>query len=211
LGVIAGYTQKEINGQPVYDENGFPERSDGFSVLALGRHPISAGFSNNFSYKNFSLSFLIDMRSGGNMMSGTNLGLYGTGLHKGTLEGREGGLSVSGVNEAGEPATWQIDRDQLQQYYARYGQITNNFIYDASFAKLRELSIGYNLPATLLAKTPLSSLRISAVGRNLLLLWSNVPNVDPESGYTASGNSQGLEYFSMPSVRNFGVNLSASF
>ncbi|MFT7309007.1 MAG: TonB-linked SusC/RagA family outer membrane protein [Spirosomataceae bacterium] len=211
LGVIAGYTQKEINGQPVYDENGFPERSDGFSILALGRHPISAGLSNNFAYKNFSLSFLIDVRSGGSMMSGTNLGLYGTGLHKGTLEGREGGLTVSGVNEAGEPATWTIERDQLQTYYGRRNQITENFIYDASFAKLRELSIGYSLPASLLAKTPLTTLRISAVGRNLLLLWSNVPNVDPESGYTASGNSQGLEYFSMPSVRNFGVNLSASF
>ena len=144
-------------------------------------------------------------------MSGTNLGLHGVGLHKGTLEGRDGVLTVSGVNEAGEPTTWQIDRDQLQTYYARYRQITNNFIYDSSFGKLRELSIGYNLPASLLAKTPLTNLRVSAVGRNLLLLWSSVPNIDPESGYSASGNSQGLEYFSMPSVRNFGVNLSASF
>jgi hypothetical protein len=211
LGVIAGYKQKEIDGQLVYDENGFPERADGFSILALGRHPISAGLSNNFAYKNFSLSFLIDLRSGGNMMSGTNIGLNGAGLHQETLAGREGGLTVSGVNEAGEPATWQVNRDQLQAYYGRYRQITNNFIYDASFAKLRELSIGYSLPASLLAKTPLTTLRISAVGRNLLLLWSNVPNVDPEAGYTASGNSQGLEYFSMPSVRNFGVNLSASF
>lgn len=211
LGVIAGYTQKEINGQPVYTEQGYPVRSDGFEILALGRHPISAGFSNNFAYKNFSLSFLIDMRSGGNMMSGTNLSLYGVGLHKGTLEGREAPLTVTGVNQQGEPLTRTIAREQLQAYYGEYNQITENFIYDASFAKLRELSIGYNLPSSLLAKTPLTSLRVSAVGRNLLLLWSNVPNVDPEAGYTASGNSQGLEYFSMPSVRNFGVNLSAQF
>ena len=52
---------------------------------------------------------------------------------------------------------------------------------------------------------------LSAVGRNLFLLWSSVPNVDPESGYTASGNSQGLEYFSLPTTRNLGFNLSATF
>lgn len=211
LGVIAGYKQKEINGQLVYDENGYPERGDGFEILALGRHPISAGFSNEFSYKNFSLSFLIDMRSGGNMMSGTNLGLTGVGLHKQTLEGRETGFSVSGVNQAGEPSTWTIAPENVQQYWGRYNQITNNFIYDASYGKLRELSIGFNVPTSLLSKTPITNLKISAVGRNLAILWSNVPNIDPESGYTASGNSQGLEYFSMPSVRNLGFNLSASF
>lgn len=211
LGVITGYKQKEINGQPVYDENGYPERGDGFEILALGRHPIAAGLSNEFSYKNFSLSFLLDMRSGGSMMSGTNLGLTGVGLHKQTLEGRETGLSVSGVNEAGEPTTWTIAPENIQQYWGRYNQITNNHIYDASYGKLRELSIGYSLPASLLSKTPLTNLKISAVGRNLAILWSNVPNIDPESGYTAAGNSQGLEYFSMPSVRNLGFNLSASF
>jgi hypothetical protein len=179
--------------------------------LALGRHPISAGLSNEFAYKNFSLNFLLDMRSGGSMMSGTNLGLNGVGLHKETLEGRGTGITVSGVNAAGEAQTWNIDPDKIQAYWGRYRQITNNYIYDSSYGKLRELSIGYSIPASILNKTPLTSLKISAVGRNLAILWSSVPNIDPESGYTASGNSQGLEYFSMPSVRNLGFNLSASF
>jgi len=211
LGVIAGYKQKEINGMPVYDENGYPERGDGFEVLALGRHPISAGLSNEFTYKNISLSFLIDMRSGGNMMSGTNLGLSNIGLHSQTLEGRETGFEVSGVNESGEAQTWNIAPENVQQYWGRYGQITDNFIYDASYGKLRELSIGFNIPAKFLSQTPITNLKLSAVGRNLAILWSNVPNIDPESGYTAAGNSQGLEYFSMPSVRNLGFNLSANF
>lgn len=210
LGVIAGYKQKMINGQPVYDVDGYPVRGD-FEMIALGRHPISAGLTNSFSYKNFTLSFLIDMRQGGSMMSGTNLGLYGVGLHKGTLEGRESGLTVTGVTEAGEPNTWQIAPTDVDQYYSRYGQITENFVYNSSFGKLRNLSFGYRIPAKLLEKTPLNSLKLSAVGRNLAVLWSNVPNIDPESGYTASGNSQGLEYFSMPSTRNLGFNLSASF
>jgi hypothetical protein len=151
------------------------------------------------------------MRQGGSMMSGTNLGLYGVGLHKGTLPGRESPLVVSGVTETGEAKTWEIPRDRLQLYYARYAQITENFVYNSSFGKLRELSIGYGIPKRWLEKTPINSLKLSAVGRNLFLLWSSVPNVDPESGYTASGNSQGLEYFSLPTTRNLGFNLSATF
>ncbi|MCR9065609.1 MAG: SusC/RagA family TonB-linked outer membrane protein [Cytophagales bacterium] len=210
LGVIAGYSQKTIDGQPVYDADGYPVRGD-FEMLALGRHPISAGLSNSFSYKNISLSFLIDMRSGGNMMSGTNLGLYSAGLHQGTIPGREDGLVISGVNEAGEATTWNIAASDVDQYYTRYTQITENLIYDSSFGKLRELSLGYSLPSSLLAKTPFVSAKLSAVGRNLAILWSSVPNIDPESGYTADGGSQGLEYFSMPSTRNLGFNLSLSF
>jgi hypothetical protein len=145
------------------------------------------------------------------MMSGTNLGLSNIGLHSQTLEGRETGFEVSGVNESGEAQTWNIAPENVQQYWGRYGQITDNFIYDASYGKLRELSIGFNIPAKFLSQTPITNLKLSAVGRNLAILWSNVPNIDPESGYTAAGNSQGLEYFSMPSVRNLGFNLSANF
>ncbi len=210
LGIIAGYKQKEINGQPVYDADGYPVRGD-FQILAQGRHPISAGLSNSFSYKNLSLSFLIDMRSGGSIMSGTNLGLYGVGLHKGTLEGRDGGLTVSGVNANGEAQTWNIPVEKVQTYYGQYAAITQNFVYDASFGKLREISLGYNIPSSLLKKTKLQSVRLSAVGRNVAILWSNVPNIDPESGYSAIGGAQGLEYFNAPSTRNLGFNLNASF
>ena len=211
LGVIAGFKHKQVNGQPVYDDNGWPVRSDGFEILALGRHPISAGLSNTIRFKNFTLSALIDMRSGGSVMSGTNLGLNSVGLHQMTVPGRETGFEVSGVTASGEPKTWTITPDNVQNYWGRYRQITENFIYDASFGKLRELSIGYNLPSSLLKNLPIQNLRLSAVGRNLAILWSNVPNIDPESGYSASGNAQGLEYFNMPSVRNLGFNLSASF
>lgn len=210
LGVIAGYKQATIDGVPVYSDAGYPVRGD-FEKLALGVHPISAGLSNTFSYKNLSLSFLIDMRQGGSMMSGTNLGLHSAGLHKGTLPGREDGLTVTGVTADGEAKTWQIAPSDVDQYYTEYRTITENFIYDSSFGKLRELSIGYSLPANLLAKTPFASAKLSAVGRNLALLWSSVPNIDPESGYTNAGGAQGLEYFAMPTTRNLGFNLALSF
>lgn len=210
LGAIAGWKQMELNGQKVYDADGFPVRGE-FELIAPGRHPVSAGLNNSLTYKRFNLSFLVDMRSGGSLMSGTNVNAYNFGVHKETLPGRQGGLTITGVDEEGQAQTWNIAPEDVDNYYNRVAQITENFVYDASFAKLRELSLGYSLPSSVLAKTPIESLRFSIVGRNLALLWSNVPNIDPESGYTNSGNSQGLEFFSMPTTRNFGFNLSASF
>lgn len=210
LGLIAGYRHQTINGQKVYDANGYPVRGD-FEVLGEGRHPLSAGISNSFRYKDFNFSFLVDMRSGGSLYSGTNVIAYAFGMHKETLPGREEGLTITGVDETGAALSVQIPAADVQQYYGRYNDITEYFVYDASFGKLRELSIGYNVPRTMLTNLPIESLSISAVGRNLLLLWSKVPNIDPESAYTVGAGSQGLEYFAVPTVRNFGFNLSMSF
>jgi TonB-linked SusC/RagA family outer membrane protein len=210
LGLIAGYTHMTIDGQKVYDENGYPVRGD-FEVLGEGRQPLSAGLSNSFRYKNFTLDFLIDIRSGGSLYTGTNVIAYAFGMHKETLPGRETGLTVSGVDAEGSPLTVEIPVENVDNYYNRYNDITEYFVYKASFAKLRQLSIGYNFPSSLLAGTPIKTASLSFVGRNLLLLWSDIPNVDPESGYTASSGSQGLEYFALPPVRNFGFNLSVSF
>ncbi|MFN5813981.1 MAG: hypothetical protein ACK46B_07670, partial [Bacteroidota bacterium] len=66
-------------------------------------------------------------------------------------------------------------------------------------------------PASMLKKTPFESASLSVVGRNLLVLWSKVPNIDPESSYNTNGNSEGLEFFAMPQTRSFGVNLAVNF
>ncbi|MEM9676217.1 MAG: hypothetical protein AAF992_26740, partial [Bacteroidota bacterium] len=71
-------------------------------------------------------------------------------------------------------------------------------------------SVGYSLPTSLLSNTPLQSVRLSFVGRNLLLLYTNLENVDPESTYNNT-NSQGLEYFGVPQTRSYGFNLKVGF
>ncbi|MFY0650576.1 MAG: SusC/RagA family TonB-linked outer membrane protein [Cyclobacteriaceae bacterium] len=210
-GLITGYKHKMINGEKVYDANGFPVRSDGFEILGEGRQPFSAGLTNNLRYKNFDMSFLIDMRSGGSIMSGTNVLAYGFGMHKETLPGRESGLTVTGVDGDGAPLTVNIAPEDVDNYYGEYNNITEYFVYDASFGKLRQLSIGYSVPKSMLEGTPFNSVNLSFVGRNLLLLWSNVPNIDPESGYTNSTRGQGLEFFALPATRSFGFNLAVSF
>jgi TonB-linked SusC/RagA family outer membrane protein len=218
LGMIAGFKQQQINGQPVYDANGYPVTTSGYETIAQGRHPVSGGITNNFTYRGFRLMFLIDFRSGGSMMSGTNYFAYQNGLHKNTLAGRDGSLTVTGVTPEGAPGTWTIPADPsdptkylIDNYWQRYAQVSENVVYDASFGKLREFSFGYTFNKAFLEKTPFESLSLSVVGRNLAILWSNVPNLDPEAAYTTSGGSQGLEFFSVPANRSIGFNLSANF
>lgn len=219
LGMIVGWKHRtNAAGQKFYDANGYPIRSAAPEIIGMGRNPISAGFSNSFKYKNLSLSFLVDIRKGGSIFSGTNRYAYQIGLHKETLAGREGDLKVSGLlfdqatnKETDTKLEVTIPKDRIDDYWSAYGNITENVVYDASYAKLRELSFGYTLPRKFLTKTPFESIGISIVGRNLALLWSNVPNIDPESGYTVASGAQGLEYFALPQTRNVGVNISVNF
>ncbi len=132
----------------------------------------------------------------------------------------DAGLVVPGVLELTDTngnVTYQQNARPVnpQDYWSSlYGDDTTPepFIYDASYVKLRELSIGYSFPKDILEKTKIGidQLKISFVGRNLFVLYSNVPNIDPESTYT-SGNGQGFEYGSLPYRRSYGFNLQVSF
>ena len=211
LGYIIGFKHKTTaSGVKIYDKDGYPIRSAAAEQIALGRHPISGGFNNTFKYKNWKLDMLVDFRQGGSIVSATNYFAYAYGRGKETLEGRDG-LTILGADESGNSKTWNIPKENVDNYYSRLGQITENIVYDASFGKLRQLALSYAVPAKFLAKSKFENLTFSLVGRNLALLWSNVPNIDPESGYTSAGNAQGLEYFAMPQTRSFGFNLSVNF
>ena len=215
--VIVGFKHQTIDGQKVYDEDGLPVRDNKQYVLGEGIHPFTGGINNSFTWKNWNLSFLFDFKAGGDLYTGTNVTAYGNGLHKATLEGREDGLTISGVDAEGQPNTWNIpgrsdDPSEIiaQDYYGRYNDITEYFVQDASFIKLRQLVFGYNFPRTLLQNTPLTAVSISFVGRNLWLAYSNIDNVDPESTYTTA-NGQGLEWLGVPQTRSFGFNLNVKF
>ena len=81
---------------------------------------------------------------------------------------------------------------------------------DASFAKLRQVSIGYRFPSSLLDNTPIQSASLSFVGRNLAVLFDDIENVDAESTYNNS-NAQGLDYYALPQTRSYGFNLVVTF
>ena len=223
FGVLAGWVQKRSpDGQPVFEPNGAPVQSDRMEVIGNGIPDWTGGINNSFTYKGFNLSALVDFRLGGDIYSGTNVRLTQWGLHKQSLQGRLGEepLTVSGVVQAGTDASGNpiyesfnktLSPGEANNYWVQMGnRVQDHFIYDGSFAKLRQITFGYNFPRRILDRTPLTALNLSFVARNLSILWKNVENIDPESGYS-SNNGQGLDYFGMPQTRTFGFNLRAAF
>lgn len=217
-GTITGFVQKtDPNGNLVYTSEGRPVRSEGQEILGQGVADFSGGLSNTFSWKGINLDFLIDFKSGGSIHSGTNVRLTQWGLHQQTLQGRlnQEPLGITGVVENTDgtfsPINAVLTEEQAQNYWNDLGNnAQENFTYDASYGKLRQVSLGYSLPRKMLTSTPLQAVSLSFVGRNLAILWSNVPNIDPESSYT-NNNSQGLDYFGFPATRSYGFNLKVTF
>jgi TonB-linked SusC/RagA family outer membrane protein len=226
FGMITGRVQRRTeDGRPIFFADGRPVGSKGYEIIGNGVPDWTGGLNNSFSYKQFNMSFLIDFKLGGDLVSGTNMRMTAAGLHKQTLQGREGEapLTVSGVTETGKDANGDpiyedfsltLNPQQAQNYWGsvqgEINGVTDMFLYDASFAKLRQVTFGYNFPRQLLDKTPFRNLNLSFVGRNLAILFKNVENIDPESSY-ANGNGQGLDYFGFPATRTYGFNLRAQF
>lgn len=217
-GELVGYKYKRHNGQIVY-ENGIPQRADELSSLGNGVYNFTGGWSNAFKYKNFSLSFLLDFKVGAKLFSGTNYSLYSEGLHKNTLVGRTaenpgGSVVGAGVMLDGSgnyvPNTVAVD---AQTYYSGISRnnIAEEFVYNANFLKLRELSLGYEFSQTMLTKLKVvKGLNVSLVGRNLWTIIKHTDNIDPEAAYNNS-NGQGLELNGYPATRSIGFNVNVKF
>ncbi|SKC17758.1 SusC/RagA family TonB-linked outer membrane protein [Dyadobacter psychrophilus] len=220
FGMITGRVQKlSPDGQPVFYSDGRPVGSAGYEVIGNGIAKLTGGLTNAFNYKGFDLSFLVDFKVGGDILSGTNMRLDQWGVSKRSLQGREGEapLTVSGVTQEGtdyKPFNKTLTPQEAYNYWGSVGgeadAVTTMYLYDASFVKLRQMTLGYSFPKKLLEKTPLQNLTLSFVGRNLAILFKNIDNVDPESTYS-NGNSQGFDYFGFPSTRSYGFNLRATF
>ncbi len=215
FGMITGWVQKrDAEGNRMFTSTGEVVQSDNYEIIGNGVAKMTGGLNNNFTYKQFNMSFLIDFKAGGDIYSGTNVRLLEAGLTQESLIGRgDNALQITGVFEGGTGGveTRTLTEEQAVNYWGSVGERDEaHFLYDASFVKLRQFTFGYDIPASLLSKTPIKTLGISFVARNLAILFKNTPNIDPESSYTSS-SSQGLDYFGVPSSRTFGFNLRATF
>lgn len=213
-GTITGVVQKKINGLPVFTTEGLPVRDDKYQIIGQSVADFTGGIANNLTYKGFNLNFLIDMKMGGNIHSGTNQSLDRWGFSQNSLQGRDGQppLVVNGVNEKGEALNITLTPEQASKYWDNLGnRNAAAYVYNAGFIKIRQLSLGYHLPKKMVTKTPFQAIGLSFVARNLATLWKDIPNIDPESTYSFNGGAQGLDYFSLPQTRSLGFNLNVTF
>ncbi len=200
----------DAQGRRVFGGNGIPLRTPDLISFGSAIPKWVGGITNTLNYKGINLSFLIDFKLGHKMMSGTNFNATRHGLHKMTLEGREGGVVGVGVNQMGEvnkvvagvQPYWEVVRSQA---------LVEPIVYNAGFWKFRQLTAGYDLTRILPASYPIKGLRVSFVANNILVLKKWVPNIDPESFGYGSDNVVGLEATGLPTTRSMGFNLNVKF
>lgn len=198
----------------IINRGGVPVKGD-LKILGNYQPDWIGGINNEFNYKNLSASFLIDIHQGGEIYSMTNAwGRYAGALEE-SLIGREGGITGVGVKEVTDASgkVTYLPNDVVvtaeeYNHAAFSNSIPAGSIFDASYVKLREVRIAYSIKK--LGNLPIKALNLALIGRNLAILSSSIPHVDPETSFN-SGNAQGLEFGQLPSARSIGFNINLEF
>jgi hypothetical protein len=223
FGVIYGRDfAKDDQGRVIVDALGLPTVTSGLTEKVANFNPDwLGGISNTFTYKNFSVSTLIDIRQGGTLISETEAVLAGNGLLDYTLKGRDGSLvfgenifeKYEAVDASGQTNTAQISSEDLwNRLGGKNTPIAGAFVRDASNIRLRELIVGYTVPRSVLEKTNfISSVDISFVGRNLFFFSNKARNLDPEVVVSPDNIYEGFESYSAPTTRSMGFSLKIEF
>ncbi|MCC9138923.1 SusC/RagA family TonB-linked outer membrane protein [Pontibacter silvestris] len=223
--IFAAVYETDPQGNIIYNSNGFPKTDPFARFVGYDEPDWTYGIENSFTYKNFNLRFLFDGRLGGKIYSTTNQKMWWGGTHPGTVNHYrdeansgeatyvgEGVVVVSGdVKYDGKgnivEDTRVFEPNAKAVSYINYMINTSNahnynyHYYNETFLKLREVTLTYQVPGQLLEKAPIRAASVSFVGRNLLL-WSKLPNVDPDTG---------ADNLQTPATRSMGVNIDLKF
>jgi len=220
--IIYGVQYKRNDqGKIVVDEDGMPEAGN-FGKIGTVSPKFIMSFNNSLKYKFVSLSFLIEWKNGGQMYSGSNrlIDLYGTSHKTGDREKTfmvdgvvdNGITNDQGIQVGGTANTKVLGGAGHEQDYEIYynrtvSNISEAYVYKTDFVKLREISLAFDLPKRWINPIKISKLSVSAYARNILI-WSNLPNFDPESSQ-GNGNMQGgFDYMSLPQTKSFGFGIN---
>lgn len=248
---IFGYTQKKVDGQPVWERWTFnyngqdhlswrPVRDPQKTLLGYGVNPNGASFTTSVTWKGINLSAMVDGKWGAKVAFEGEQEMIERGQSVTTLPGRDGGLFLQGVYNTGTTANpvysdittatgYTINANpaanlpnavvvagneipyhvkHFENYY-RVGfaqRVSEWVVFDASYAKFRQLSIGYTIPKSMINPLPVQNINVSMVARNLFDIYNKLPNGDP-----ATGGAIGINNRALPSSRSYTLNLSINF
>lgn len=221
---------RDENGYLILDDSNLPtikqnENGSNDTMQKLGKiYPDwLLGFSTGFTYKDFSFSLLIDGKLGHDMFSYSNMKGSELGVLSSTIEGRDEwalakfvnqetgvlpnvGYMVEGVKN-GAYGSYAVDP---QLYWQRVSGVSEMWIYDASYIRLRQVSLGYNLRQNVHKIKFIDNINFNVNANNLCYLMKHVPNVSPET-YITTGNASGIEIFGMPETMQFTFGVNVTF
>jgi hypothetical protein len=225
FGSIVGqaYQRDEDTGQILVDENFIPLYTDATHDFGSAIPDANGGLLNTFYYRNFQLGAMIDFQVGGQFFSRTQSLADRTGQSEKTAaindQGNNvrdpvsegGGVKVTGISaETGEEVTGYAN---AKTYYGILGQrIAEEYIYDSSYLKLRELRLGYTFGAEILGQLPIQQLNIALIANNPLMIWQDAPKgFDPSELSSGSQSISWYESGQLSTVRSFGIDLNLTF
>ena len=212
MGQIAGFGYKrDDQGNKIFGANGLAVRTAALVNFGSALPKYVGGFTNSFTYKGVTLSALIDYKLGNKMLSGTNFNLIRHGLHKMTLQGREGGVVGDGVSSIGGGKNTAIAPVQDYWSVVRSQALIEPVIYNGGYWKLRQITVGYEFTKYIPEKWPVKGVRLNFVANNVLIIKKWVDNIDPETFGYSSDNLVGMESTGLPTTRSIGFNLNIKF
>lgn len=215
----SGYTY--LNGEKVVTSKGRYLQSAG-QVIGDVNPDWIGGFNNSLTYKNIVFNFLIDVRKGGDVYSLDQKYGHTTGIYENTVSNNHlgnpqrdpvadgGGILLQGVKEDGTPNDIVASVEGTNGYYFYNSMPQQEFVYDATYVKLREVGLSYKLPSRFLSNTFVNSVVFAVNGSNLWIISKNLPYADPEAG-ASSGNMQGFQTGVLPTSKEYSFNMKVQF
>ena len=206
-------------GKKILTSDGLPQGTSEKEKIGDQQAVLTAGLTNTFTYKGWTLSALIDGRFGGDIFSGTLQAMQLAGTAACTAPGgNRDEFVVDGVYVDGN-GDYQVNTTAVSQekYWQAVATSSGNLgigeanLYSATNVRLRNVSLSYNFPAKMLAKTIFQSIKLGFTVTNVCMIWSDMGGLDPESVYATSTNATGFEYAGLPTTRNYIFNVSLGF
>ncbi|QHS60463.1 SusC/RagA family TonB-linked outer membrane protein [Chitinophaga agri] len=199
---------KDEQGRVVITD-GSPTKRGDFTYIGNSNTKWQLGWNNNLAYDNFSLSFLIDGKFGGKVLSITQAMMDQYGVSKESGDARDaGGVNVNGVDKATGNAVTNVDANKWYSAVGGREAASGEYIYSATTVRLREVALGYTIPVK--STSFVKALKVSLTGRNLLYFSKKAP-FDPELTMSTGNGLSGVDIFMPPATRNYGLTLNATF
>jgi len=230
MGIAGTKWKRDEAGNVILDKNGMPTYNSTLVEVGNREAKVTGGINNTLTWKGLTFNMLWEYRLGGDVVNGTQYQMDAAGTSKFSGEFRDKPLTVSGVNEAGEPVsnTWEANKTYLyngvetigyniiKNYYTGYYTTESaNYITSVNLLRLRTLSVSYDLPKTVLDKFGgvVKRASVSLAGQNLLL-FTNYKG-DPEAAAAGAGvggsSSVGFDYCGVPSTKGMTIGLNLTF